>query len=322
MLKKNKSLRICVYNLQNLFIFLRPDFNFHENLNEDQWQAKKSSLNPNKQLRKLFKLKTVFEDIDADVWLLTEVGGRESIKNFNTLFLEKKYLIYHMPSNSDRGIDLCYLVKKSLPHEAELNTNITHQLNFKYDDSNKNELLSRDVLELDLTLNNDIKINFFLVHLKSLLDKNYKDYLGFKRRKAEVELLVKLYLAKRNPGIPLLIGGDFNSIAGRQDTTQEFIPIYKKTDLEDVLQLRGIPKNERYTHIHFSPGNRAIFHQLDYLFIDKKYQPCLQEAQVYRYKSQAQKELPPPSRHYERFSLPSDHYPVYANLDINDLGRN
>ena len=109
------ELKVLLWNVQDLFIFM--DKYQGEDLSlisEPKWQLLTTSLKNNKELNKVKGLAECINRQSPDLLFLTEVGGKESLDNFNTYFLDDEYLIYHHASNSDRGIDVGILYKKNL----------------------------------------------------------------------------------------------------------------------------------------------------------------------------------------------------------------
>ena len=110
------NLKFALLNAENLFLLFdkKPDAHVLK-LEEVQWQKLSTSVYENKPLRKLLELQKVILEINPDILMLCEVGGEESLKNFNELFLGNQYYTALMEGNSDRNIDIGFLIKKSLP---------------------------------------------------------------------------------------------------------------------------------------------------------------------------------------------------------------
>src|SRR5206468_11721729 len=128
---------------------------------------------------------------------------------------------------------------------------------------------SRDVLELRVFADdNSLRpvLVSLLVHLKSQLDRDRIDPLGRDRRKAELEKLVKIYneIETENEGsVPIVLGGDFNGAAAGSFRDEEFEAL-TKTELREVLDLAGVPEEERFTHMQIQPwGNKSVNRQFD-----------------------------------------------------------
>jgi len=145
--------------------------------------------------------------------MLNEVGGTESIEYFNSLFLDSKYEAHLIEGNSDRGIDVGYLVRKDLPFEAKIYSHKDRQIDLKYNHDPKDVkyFMSRDVAELQLLVNDKPEYIFLLTHLKSKLDPEGIDKEGIIRRTAEAKLLTDIYLEREQdmPDTPVFVCGDF-----------------------------------------------------------------------------------------------------------------
>jgi endonuclease/exonuclease/phosphatase family metal-dependent hydrolase len=264
----------------------------------------------------------------------------ESLANFSRLFLNNAYAVHLVEGNSDRGIDLGYLVRKTLPFKCDLFSHKHRAIDFLY----PHEILSketgydhlrsarvsshkfsRDVLELRVHEDglDDPVLIILLVHLKSQLDRTRIDPGGRDRRRAELEKLVTIYneLDQEFGGrVPILLTGDFNGMAARQPKTDvEFEGLYARSPLEDVLEVAGIAPDERFTHMQLSANRNRVGmnKQLDYIFIP----PALfgrvnhTETWVYRYKDHLGLTMLMPRNLNEKKLLASDHYPVIVTFD-------
>lgn len=262
--------------------------------------------------------------------MLCEVGGAESLRNFNTLFLNSTYSEALIEGNSDRHIDVGFLIRKEMPYFFDLVSNKNRALNFLYPHERNPALhlpshkFSRDVLELKMFKKDkeDPFLLILLTHLKSRLDQNGFDPQGFERRGAELNALVNIYeeLKQKYPRAPMLVAGDFNGQAGRPQPDEEFKRIYRDTDLDDVLELAQIPKEARATYYQIRNSNKSEGRQIDFCFFSEKLKPTLKahSASVIRYKDERGLEIPRPQKIDEKFALPSDHYPIV--FEIENLG--
>lgn len=302
-----------VLNAQDLFLFMdKHDGSSVEPLTEIKWQLMSSSLFSNKSKEKCFQLGLTIKDSEADIVMMTEVGGPESLHNFAKYVLNNEYLAISLPSNSDRGIDLGYLIKKDLNLEAEVHSYVDYLLPFPA------KRFSRDVLRLDLKQNGKMKAILLLVHIKSKLDMRKKDFEGRSQRILEVKGLLEIYKTLKQFNVPILIGGDFNGHAGEKDTEEEFLAIYKETDLKDVAFLANIPEEDRFSYIYFNRGGNRFVQQIDYLFISEEHKHLIEADECYfpRYKTLSGAPLPIPKRVEQKSILPSDHYPFLATLKL------
>ena len=309
----NAQLKIMVLNAQDLFLFMdKWDGTEVGALTEIKWNLMSSSLINNKSKEKCRMLARTIMDAEADIVMVTEVGGPESLANFSKHLLNDEFEAFSLPSNSDRGIDLGYLVRRTLPYTPALQSHVNYVL------PEPARRFSRDVLRMDLKIGDEIKFVFLLVHIKSKLDLRRNDFEGRTRRVLEVKGLLDIYRALENMGVPVLIGGDFNGHAGEKDTEEEFRQIYETTDLKDIACLAQVPDEERFSYIYFNRGGNRFVQQIDYLFISDKYAPIIDPAGCLfpRYKTVEGLALPIPKRMEQKNILPSDHYPFLATLNL------
>ena len=320
------DLKIALLNSENLFLLFdqAPSMD-HTKLDEIQWQKLSTSIFPNKNLSKLKELARTFKDMDPDIILLCEVGGPESLKNFNDLFLEQKYSTALMEGNSDRNIDVGFLVRKNLPFYFDLTSNKHRLINFKYESEKSLKVppehkLSRDCAELKLFERETEKpfLNILLTHLKSRLDPEKKDPNGFFRRQAELKTVVDIAneVQARSPNVPLILAGDFNGNASIKNPDEEFKYLYEHTNLKDVLELAGLADDKRTTFTQVRNGSRSEGRQIDFCFLTPKAFQYLEKntASVYRYKDSYGFDLDLPTTLEKKLELPSDHYPIVFKL--------
>ncbi len=313
-----------LWNVENLFIYIdKPLQSDLASLSEEQWQRLSKATTPNKYLNKILDLKRCIKNNDPDILMLNEVGGTESIENFNTYFLDSAYQAHLIEGNSDRGIDVGYLVKKSLPYDVNLSSHKNTQIDLQYpgDAADKKYYLSRDIAELNLSANNQTKAILLLTHLKSKLDPEGIDTEGITRRTAEARLLTDVYIEKQNsnPDTPVFVAGDFNGIL-KDPRHSEFQYLRDKTPLVDVLNYSKAYKNEkRVTQVQFRMNLRTDY-QFDYILLNPKFANRIDENETFidLLTDANNSPLTLPRTLEQRFSLPSDHYPVITKINLLD----
>lgn len=333
-------IRLVEFNVENLFVLLDMldphSTRVLTDLPERDWQKLSSSTTPNKPLRQIKELAQAVKDMNPDILMLCEVGGRESLANFSRYFLDDQYVPYLIEGNSNRGIDLGYLVRRDLPFTFDLISHKSRSIDFLYPHERQSReagythlrsakkeshKFSRDVLELRVYEKTDeppVMISL-LVHLKSQLDRDRIDPRGRDRRKAELEKLVKIYSEIREEfagKVPVFLAGDFNGNAARPDTDFEFEALYRETDLEDCLEMARVPRDERFTHMQIYNNRTGTNRQLDYIFLPKEMQVRVhkEETWVFRFKDELGMTQIIPRNFNEKKLLPSDHYPVILTL--------
>src|SRR5690606_24436372 len=145
------------FNVENLFVFM-DRFNDQDlrQLPEKTWQSLSTSITQNKPLQKLWALARCIEEMNPDILCLNEVGGLESLENFNKHFLESRYESHLVEGNSHRGIDVGYLIKKDHAFKPLLISHKNRPIDFLYPHEtegpgkSKSHYFSRDVAELRL----------------------------------------------------------------------------------------------------------------------------------------------------------------------------
>ena len=333
-------LRIVEFNVENLFLLLdhfepsrSPAFS---SITEKEWQRLSSSTTPNKPIEQVRQLARAVLEMDPDILMLCEVGGRESLQNFSRHFLGDKYAAHLIEGNSDRGIDIGYLVKRSLPFTYDLLSHKHRSIDFLYPHEKlsqesgyahlrsarkESHRFSRDVLELRVYEESERPVLILLlVHLKSQLDRTRIDPGGRDRRRAELEKLVKIYNeidAEFEGQSPILLAGDFNGRAALPNPDAEFAALYKDTQLQDVLEAAGVAGDERFTHMQIARNRTSLNRQIDYIFIPPELAKRVNkdESWVYRFRDELGMTMLIPRNLNEKRLLPSDHYPVILTLD-------
>jgi len=317
------DLKILLLNAENLFLLFDQKLPIQmQNLDENQWQKLSTSVYENKPLFKLLELKKLIEANPPDIIMFCEVGGAESLSNFNHYFLNQQYSTALIEGNSDRHIDVGFLISKKLSLYFDLQTNKNRPLQFNYDPEGPSLKFSRDAAELRLFSSDKEKpfLIFLLTHLKSHLDPEKKDPQGNRRRAAELKTLMEIYLELENsfPQVPIIVAGDFNGNASKNGTDPEFIDLYQKTQLEDVLELAQVKPELRWTFYQVRMGGgRQDGKQLDYVFLNPLLKPHLKSetCRVLRYKDEYGFDLDWPMTLEAKLRLPSDHYPLFFELE-------
>ena len=327
------NLKFCLFNVENLFLlFDQPVPKNFEKMEEAQWQKLSTSIYENKPLFKLKHLARTIQDANADIIMLCEVGGIESLKNFNTLFLNNEYSPILIEGNSDRNIDVGYLIRKNQTFYFDLLTHKNRDLNFLYPheirskDTNYpvkvvSHKLSRDCAELRL-FTREIEKPFLIVlltHLKSPLDPERIDPNGTERRSAELKTCLEIYseLSQQFSDCPIIFAGDFNGQASSVNTDREFVPLHQTTSLKDIFELANVNSDNRYTFYQVRSGLRSDGRQIDYCFIDEKFKHLLklESVSVIDFKDEFGSPLKKPETLDQKMSLPSDHYPIVFTLE-------
>lgn len=276
----NDQYRVATFNAENFYLLLDRDYSLEEfaALGDEQVQQMNASIyNPNKSLAKIARIAATILEQDFDLVGLVEVGGLETLHNFNRYYLDSRYDCYLHEENSRRGIFVGALVKKGRFARVRAR--------------NVAGSFSRNLLELRL-VNRKTELRVYVLHLKSHLGQEN----GIEMRLKEVDQLCQLL-----PRHDCVVMGDFNGIlipGLHQFEFQAFLDL----PFRDVLEAMGVPPAERATHYYFDPGPR--FNQLDYMF-------CSNDVQILD--AGTLTDFVPANRD-EKLWLPSDHIFLTATL--------
>jgi len=274
------SLRVAAFNAENFYLLLDKDYDRDEleALDEETYLSMNSSIyNENKERGKIAAVARTILERDYDLVGLCEIGGMETLANFNRIYLGGRYDCFLHEENSRRGIFAGALTKK---------------LSFsKVGAKSMPGAFSRNLLRLRLE-RGGADLEVFVVHLKSQHGQDY----GIGQRMREVGLLASL-VRTRN----CVVMGDFNGILIRGEAQFEYGE-FLALPFRDVLEAVGVPSAERRTHYHFAP--EPNFAQLDYIF-------CSPDIEVL---SALVLEESIPLNRAQRDLLPSDHLFIEAEL--------
>jgi len=335
---RENRLRVVEFNVENLFVLMDNDSGQPlDSVTESQWQRFSSSTIPNKPIAQVRDLARAIRDMDPDILMLCEIGGRESLVNFSRRFLGDEYVPHLIEGNSDRGIDLGYLVRRSLPFTYDLISHKQRSIDFIYPHERQSKesgyghiqsarlashRFSRDVLELRVFdgAGGEPALILLMVHLKSPLDRDRIDPGGKDRRRAELEKLVQIHNEIRadfQGRVPVLLGGDFNGSAALPVPDVEFAALYRDTALKDCLEIANMARDERFTYQQFYRNRPGLNRQIDYLFVPPELAARVNAAEtwVFRFRDETGMTMPTPRNLNEKRLLPSDHFPVILTLD-------
>jgi endonuclease/exonuclease/phosphatase family metal-dependent hydrolase len=297
------TLKILQHNCLDLFIFLDTPINKPiEEYTEDEWQSLTYSQKGNKPLAKIKELAELYLKINPDILLLNEIGGKESLENFNKFFLKNKYQVA-IKEGSKRGIDTGFLIKPKL--------RFNHHGYKKITCNDKEYFFSRTLNQVSI-LNEDNKVvlNIFGAHLKSLGGNGNSPEI-IETRFNEVKGIT--YILKKQRKLtkaPYILAGDFNGNAKLNEFDFEFTEIYKKTSLRDIHDLSKNESVDRYSFVHMFRNN-INFNQLDYIMLSKDLHSKLKT--VKRFLFSKNKHV---STWAEKDKNPSDHFPQFAKIKL------
>lgn len=295
-----------------------------------------------KPVEKTKAIAEVFHHIEPDIAFLMEVGGLASLEHFNDRYLNNQYRVFLKKGNSNRGIEIGYLIKRSFLKEYKLVVDlISHAhkpINFLYPhehQENKKAMIkgqkhrhhshrmSRDLAELRIYAEDDCqkekpRLIFLGAHLKSKLDRDCIDWQGTKRRRAEMKYCVETFLKRKKSfkdQCPIFLTGDFNGECHQGKFDPEFQELSLLEGVQDFSDHLKLPREECVSFIGMDKSKKPFPLQLDYFFYHQKWHQFIEgkECGFYRYRNQEGMPYPIPQNPGARFSLPSDHYPLLTN---------
>ncbi len=238
-------IRIATFNAENFYMLLDREYTQEqfEALAEADYLAMNASIfNPNKALEKIAAIGRTILQHDFDFVGLCEVGGMETLVNFNKHYLQGRYDCYLHEENSKRGIFVGALVKQD--RFARVSA------------KNMQGVFSRNLMRVTLQ-DGGATLHVYVVHLKA----QHGQDLGIEQRIIEVRQLSAL-VERQN----CVVLGDFNGILIRGENQFEYDP-FLELPFRDVLEAMDVPAHARYSHFYFKSG--PSFSQLDYIFCSK-----------------------------------------------------
>jgi len=276
------TLNIASFNAENFYLLLDQPYTREEleAIDEPTYKNMAASIyNLNKSRAKIAGIAEIILEHDFDLIGLCEVGGLETLRNFNRLYLDDRYDCVLHEENSTRGIYVGALLRKGRFPNAR--------------GSSAGAAFSRNLLRLRLgPEGGDLEV--FVLHLKSQRGDDW----GLDRRVEEVERLAALVRTRK-----CVVMGDFNGVLIRGMHQFEY-DRFLDLPFCDVLAAVGVPPERRRTHYYF--GNGAAFSQLDYIF-------CTHDIEILD-AGVLEDEIPRNRR--ERDRLPSDHLFIRARVEV------
>jgi exonuclease III len=247
--------------------------------------------------------------------MLSEVGGLESLENFNHHFLKDEYYIAFIEGNSDRFIHVAYLIHKDVNFQFEVRTNKAKKIKIEEYNKTFEKTFSRDVLELFLYDgdNEDPSLILLTSHLKSQISSDY-DPKGHYKRSAEFKALLEIFAdLKSQYSCPIVVGGDLNFTLEEKDRD-----LLTTVGLMEMHQFLNSSELERFTHIFFDFEEKMILNQLDYILFSKDLEDKVvkDSSYTYRFKNYYGEPDELPKTIKEKKLNPSDHYPLVFTIKI------
>lgn len=247
----------------------------------------------------------IIKDIDADFQIVVEVENLKTLNEFNKNHLDSKYVPFVINGNDISGKNVGLLVKR------DLNLAIEYRSYREYSD----QVFSRYapvalIYEIDShgKRSTKPKLALMLEHLKSKRSRPGQMEQTEIARIAQAEASVEIISALMNEygtDLSVVVGGDFNSAISSAKTFYNF---GFKDSFDGFSKLRT-PEN-RATHYYFNPEIKKMEqnHIDGLLTYGSKLK--VKDAGVHR-------PLPAPRSFSERQQRPSDHLPIYTDIQLS-----
>lgn len=269
---------------------------------------------------------------NPDIIIGMEVKDIEAAQNFSKEFLNDQYQAILIEGNDQRGIDVCFFVKRNLNFDFELESHRKYSLTNLPNDP----VFSRDfpvllVRPAGADKNSKPIMAAYASHLKSRLggDSNKPgkvDKTVIKRTEqvgASIDIMAEL--VKKYPGIPIVMGGDYNNDVRNQP---EFSGIYA-AGFKDALDLdkNPIPKDDRYTQYFFKRiketpdpfDSELVTGQLDAMFVNPEFAKFILRSGIQRDLRPDGTESPMPRKPENVNKRASDHDGLYLVVDLKAM---
>lgn len=190
---------------------------------------------------------------DPDVICLQEVENLETLKQFKSKYLNRKYPYAMLIDGNDlRLIDVAILSK------FEIGEVKTHQ----FDKDKDGVIFSRDCLEADIFLDKkgNKRLTLFVNHLKSRLGGEEKTAEKRERQATRIAGIIQERFGKDAKNANFAVLGDFNDTPDAECLK----PLLDGKLVENVVS--RLPKNEQWTHYWSS---KRETNQFDYILLSK-----------------------------------------------------
>jgi hypothetical protein len=268
------------------------------------------------------------KEVNPDIAVFIEVENIEALKRFNEDYLDNHYEPLLLKGNDGRGIDIGFMIKRSLNLEARLQSFKEFTANYK---GQEIPIFSRDfpVLEIREKGSSPESKPLLIIagtHLKSQRDK-MDDAKSTELRKAQVDSMIEiksLYEQKYGKDVPFIIAGDFNNSTNPNSLAREFRALTDAglQDAFDVAIRTDFGEcNCRVTHTYHPKGGETKKQQLDSFQVSDSLRGsgAILEAGIQRYKDENGKDTPIPDTYEQRKQNPSDHFPIWLKIDLRKL---
>ncbi len=266
----------------------------------------------------------------ADVVSVQEMGGKKGlddlVERVNAQIANKDdhYIGLLVKGNDGRGIELCVMVKASLPLEFEYSS---HRYEPMLLDAypGRERAFSRDQPALIARLKGEKDPLFIVlpVHKKSKITERPEDPLGTKLRAEESRAAAKLiqHFETEYPGVPIFQGGDFNGAVHKDPEFERLRETGMKDAHDLVPEEKRIPPDDsrRTTYVWFPPEGGRVENQLDAWMVNGNGDKFVSEVITNNFIDPRGAEIPLPQTKEDAEKLKTDHRSITMKIDFQKL---
>lgn len=238
------------------------------------------------------------------------------------------YHVFLIDGNDQRGIDIGFFVKKSLPFKYKLESHRHLQWTDRYKEDGqwKEEtipLFSRDFPVLLFFNKEDANFEKPVLILGGVHAKSKRNRSGDPEsqrwRTAQFEgiaQIIQTYHQRYGEDVPVIIAGDYNT---EVQSSTEIEPL-RQLEIDSAFDKAEEDRLEPYdrgTHAYFSKGGRADFKQIDDIRVRNV---RVIRTEIADYRNHKGKEIKWPRTYEEREKQGSDHKAVVADIELTVPG--
>jgi len=316
-----KILRFMNFNVENFFLKLG---------HFDYFDGKKRTLDPKRGVKakkdKFVKwiARIIDVDVKPDVIAFEEIDKEPALDKFNREEVGDQYDGIVITGNDTRGIQVGSNYNNRLPINIEVRTNVDMTWVDKEGGSKqKVPLFSRDAPVSILRLNgyDEPLLITIVLHNKSKRSRP-NDHESNRLRTAQmagVAKIIKGLQAEFGQEARIIVLGDMNTDVNKSSEMTPLKDIGFVESLNLVPEDRRIPVNERVTQTYHPRDGPTVMQQLDGIFLSPSLQKYAVNAEVYRYRTEDGQILPIPKTFKERSQQPSDHFPIFVDIDFQEI---
>ncbi len=270
------------------------------------------------QVREMFR---ILNEEDADILFLQEVESRAFLERANHDLLGNRYHV-HLIEGSD-PIHVAVLIKKDLPFDFVIRSGMGARWRDPQGGQSE-ELFTRDFPIVQVFTKNESEngnsplMVLMGTHFKSKRDRD-RDPESKRLAAAQFNAAkneIRSYLSRYCQELPIFLAGDFNRDIRHDREPQIFMDLMRDTF---DLAKKSVPPDARVTQTFHPLNGKRVLNQLDAILASSAVSDLVMSAWIPRYQDRHGNELPLPQTFRQRSQNPSDHYPVFIDLDFAEM---